>query len=97
MQGETKMFGMFENVFNSFLMDEHLKEREERVRKVGVYYVSELGGECLRQLFFRYTVNKPLDLFTLGVFKIGTVIHDLAESVFKEKFGLDGFKIECEV
>jgi len=83
----------------SRLIVEYLEARraeEHKPRKIGVYYASELGSECLRQSYFRYTVEKPLESFTLGVFTIGDLLHDWFEESIKEILEEQGHKVEIE-
>ena len=79
------------------ILGEYLREsREERPRRIGVYNASEIGGECLRQLYLRYDAPRPFDQFTLGVFKIGNILHDWAGVLFREYFERGGRRVEVE-
>jgi len=75
---------MIEALLTQFTVFLQEKRREDsRPREIGVYYASELGAECLRQSYYRYTVPKEIDEFTLGVFTIGELIHSWLEENFK--------------
>jgi len=83
----------------SRLVVEYLEARRAekyKPRQIGIYYASELGSECLRQSYFRYTIEKPLESFTLGVFAIGDLLHDWFEKAIKEVLGKQGHKVEVE-
>jgi len=71
----------FNGVLDGFLVG----EREGRERKVGVYYASEVCHPCMRDIYYRYKLNKPLQPETLRRFKLGTLIHNFLQEVFKEK------------
>jgi hypothetical protein len=77
---------------------EQLNSEDPHPRQVGVYHASELGAECLRQLHLRYLhPDKKPSPFTLGVFKMGDLIHKWLGEVFKERFGEVNVELEVEV
>jgi len=66
---------------------ERKRSEDRKAPQKGVYYASDLGAECMRQCFYRYSVDKPVDPFTLGVFELGSVLHEWFGGVVKEALG----------
>jgi CRISPR/Cas system-associated exonuclease Cas4 (RecB family) len=71
------------------------REEDSKPRQIGTYYASELGSECMRQTYYRYAVPKDPDVFSLGVFKLGDIIHDYLEKALKEH--LENAEVEVEI
>lgn len=72
----------FKKVFDDYL----LNERWIRKRKITEFYPSDLTFPCLRNIYFKYThpnVSDSVD--TMRVFKIGTLIHEFIQKVFKSE------------
>jgi len=58
--------------------------REDRERKVGEYYASEMPF-CIRRNYYLYKKPKKFPLGTLKIFASGTLVHDwFAEKVFSK-------------
>lgn len=62
--------------------------KEDKERKIGVYYPSELGF-CIRRNFYLYKNPKPIDVETKRVFAIGNIFHEFIANALKNK----GFKL----
>lgn len=81
------------------MLTEYLQEAEKnksKTRSIGKYYASELGNECLRQSYYRYTLNHEIEPFTLGVFALGNILHDFLGNVYKIQLEKDGHVVELE-
>lgn len=61
------------------LIDKHL-HREEKERKIGEYYPSELGS-CLLQIYYRYTEPLPVSPEKRRIFAAGEIIHEFIAKV----------------
>lgn len=58
-------------------------KREERERRIGTYYASELPY-CIRANYYKYKIPKEFDIETLMVFESGTIVHDWFAKIFRE-------------
>jgi len=58
--------------------------REEKPRKIGRYYPSEIGG-CLRKLWFSYKYPKKVKTDLLKIFEIGNIVHNFVVDVLKSE------------
>ena len=77
---------VFEDTFEEFLEAKN-KEREDRKRRIGEYYPSELGY-CLRKCFIDFHYKTEVDVRTLKIFFRGNMIQDhLLSPVLEWKFG----------
>lgn len=64
------------------IIDKHL-EREEKKRKVGVYFCSEIPY-CMRRTWYSYKVNRPYPPETKRVFERGNVYHEWLAKIFSK-------------
>ena len=81
---------VFVNLINfNKVIDEYLtleRERTYRERNIKVFYPSELTFPCLRCQYLRYmNPAVPFSPKTQRIFKIGSIIHDLLQEIFKEE------------
>jgi len=65
------------------LVEKHL-EREFRMKKIGRYYPSEIGG-CLRKTWFSYKKPKPTDIRLMKIFEAGNMLHKFITDVIKSE------------
>ncbi|MCD6576141.1 MAG: PD-(D/E)XK nuclease family protein [Nanoarchaeota archaeon] len=65
------------------LIHNYLK-REEKPKKVGRYYPSEIGG-CLRKVWFSYKYPKKTEADLLKIFEIGNIVHNFVVDVLKSE------------
>ena len=63
------------------VIDEYLDE-EERPRKLGVYFPSEIGA-CLRRSYYGYLSPKPADATARRIFALGNNLHAFIAEALK--------------
>lgn len=74
----------FDKVIDDYLSSE--RKRTHRKRNIKIFYPSELTFPCLRGQYLKYTQPEiPVSAKTRRIFKIGTIIHDFVQNIFKKE------------
>jgi CRISPR/Cas system-associated exonuclease Cas4 (RecB family) len=59
-------------------------KREEKPKKIGRYYPSEIGT-CLRKVWFSYKYPKKTEEDLLKIFEVGNMVHNFVVEVLKSE------------
>lgn len=68
----------FNHLINLYL------KRDFRKKEIGKYYPSE-AGNCLRKLYYSYTIPKPTEDDLLKIFHVGNILHEFVLQVLKSE------------
>lgn len=86
-----------EALLREYLLEEDAENDIKHPRRVGVYWPSQVW-DCLRKVFYEYTLREPPTEETIRFGALGNIIHEYVAHIlksFSERYG--GYRVESEV
>ncbi|PSN82602.1 hypothetical protein B9Q01_07575 [Candidatus Marsarchaeota G1 archaeon OSP_D] len=86
-----------EALLKEYLLEEDAEKNVKHPRRIGVYWPSQVW-DCLRKVYYEYTLKEPATEETIRFGALGNVLHEYVARILKsvsEKYG--GYTVQNEV